>query len=162
MTTTQPLVGDPATAVWADDVAAKIDALPQGLLDDAALGTNVNLTTLNTYVPASAQVTVTLLTQRRVRIAVTAVLGAATVPSRMYVRAGYNTGASAGTPTLAGPTAATSQTTASYTGSAACEASVVLAAGTYTFYPACARSLGGGSTDVVAANGVAVYDEGAA
>ncbi len=115
-------------------------------------------------VDSSCKVTVTTTSQRRFRVFVQAAFSAASgAPSRYTLTPAYTAGAAVGAITAIGSNPARIPiVTASSTGIATgvTEQDVVLAAGTWTFYPVATRDLGGSATDVSNSPLVRVVDAG--
>ena len=144
-------------------------SMPRGRLGDQYLhsvfGSNTNGPGASIVLPAA--MTFTLSAQRRVRIVaeadITTSLGSAPSPSDFPLQAAYESGSSitAGAATVIGRPGFV-ESTGTTKGSVHAEATVLLAAGTYTA-SGVASSVGGspvGSTVTASNSYVAVYDEG--
>lgn len=152
-------------------LAAIQAAAGQGFLGSATGSPTAVLTTNGTYVAAilssgasaGCSVTVTLATQRRLRVFVAAALQMLTgTAGHFYLRAAYTVGASVGTQVGIGTPLPQTITQTSSTNGESMEGDVLLAAGTYTFYPAYERTSGGGATDHYSDTAyTSVYDMGA-
>lgn len=147
-------------------LAAAYRAQGTGFLgdDSAAFTTTPTFGTTSTYVaPTGVSVTLTLATQRRIRVFVSAGIQMASgTAGHYYIRANYTAGASVGTPTGVGPPIPITLTQTTSSDGRSTEGTVLLAAGQYTFFPAVERTSGGSTTDhFVDTAYVAVYDMGA-
>jgi hypothetical protein len=125
--------------------------------------TAVTLST-NAAFAGSASVTVTLTEQRRIKVDVQAIFVMASGTNGRYLLyAGYNTGGSVTIGAVTGIGYALPQviaaTAQSSSGWGQC-GTVLLAAGTYTFYPVVQRSSGGSATDTAVNHQIIVYDMG--
>jgi hypothetical protein len=137
-----------------------------------AEGTSGNSVTLSSgaggtnYLVPGAAVTATLATQRRVRIIVTCHISSGTAVGGYYPFIGYVTGSTATLTgvTLLGNAGANQVSTVSTGGTGAqsgrADHTVLLPAGTYTFFPVVQKAAGGSATDTANLGYCAVYDAG--
>lgn len=146
-------------------LAAVLDANGQGYLADLYQSTtSTPLTALTTYYPTAAVVTLTLATQRRLRVEAQGTFTCSgSSPARYFIRPAYNSGSSPGTPITFGPAGScvANATGANGAVSAASYGTNLFPAGTYTIYAAAYRAAGGSTSDSCEPAYVAVYDVGA-
>lgn len=145
-----------------------INAGSWGLWGEANSATAVTLATVSTDYASSATVTFTLPVQRRVLIIGSAVYMIATVTAGgFWAQAAYSAGSSANTASMTKLSRAARQynncglagnINGAVTGTTL--GSVVLTAGTYTAFLACARTVGGSATDTALNFEIAVLDCG--
>lgn len=156
------------TKTQLDVLVNAINALwegPRGLLGEThgALSTNNSLATSGTYYGSTGQkITVTLTETRRLRIAVQAMVAPNTTAAAQYFAGvGQATGTSITGASIIGDAfrfispSGTSNALSGFT-----EATVLLAAGTYTFCALAQRASGGDAGDQLTRAIVAVYDQG--
>lgn len=156
LTDTEPLVGTPGTASWAQQVS------DSGYRDEQnnAAG-SVTLATAGLEYPASASSTFTLTRTRRVKITVVARYQAASAAGRMIVYAGYNAGSTPviGSVVKVGPWVSVPATAGTVgSGSGMAVGTVLLNPGTYTAYPVVNRAFGGAAGDFAGSSWVLVED----
>jgi hypothetical protein len=127
-----------------------------------ATGSGSLTSTSTNYVVGSSAVTIVLASQRRLRIAVNAlIIPGSSTPGTYTVFPAYNSGgynlAGAG---QVGSWGAQGSTTNNQGITISKEDNILLSAGTYTFYPIIQRLSGGSTTDTANYGYVAVYDAG--
>jgi len=118
------------------------------------------------YVPGSSSLTVTLTSQRRLRVVTkTCVTQNTATPGRYVLTSAYNTGSSVNTATVVRLGNSSTQLLGLTANPSLAplidDHSVLLTTGTYTFYPAVSRSSGGTGSDNCNLGYTAVYDVGA-
>lgn len=146
-------------------LAARVVGMPQGIYDeDDGTGT-VTLATLGANLQSAAtSITVTTTGQRRFRVVASALFQSGTAIGMYHCVPAYNTGGSVVVASaIAIGNGGYCSTPATGTGgrvTTGADHSVLLAAGTYTFYPLVRRHAGGSATDTADIGYIAVYDEG--
>lgn len=144
-----------------------INAGSWGVWGEANSATTVALATVSVDVASTASVTFTLPVQRRVVIHVLANFNLGTTTNGGFaVQPAYSVGSS---PNIASMTKlgraarqnnTSGATSTFWSSSATALGSVVLAAGTYTAFGACTRTVGGSATDAAGPFEVLVFDSG--
>lgn len=152
---------DTAFSTPINDLYAVVQSLGQGLLGYQESSATVTLVSAAVDVAATASVTFTLATQRRIRVDVMCQFSMASGTSAQYrMQIGYNTGSSVviGSVTKVGHVACTEITVVGAIQSSGDFTTILLPAGTYTVYPAVQRNSGGSATDTARSCSVLVTD----